>query len=217
MAFGAAIGVLAAQEVRFDHVVRNDFFAGFSGNREALSRGMEKTQAVIEKDPNHAEALVWHGAGLVFQSGDLFQKGEQQKGIEQYMKGMAMMDKAVALAPKAVGVRVPRGSVLMQASFGMPPEMAKPVLEKALDDYMTTYDVQKAFFDKVGEHPRGELLFGIANSYRRLGDEAKANEWFKMITDKMPNTNYAKRADIWLTTKSLTPAQQRCVGCHVDK
>lgn len=210
-----AVLPLAAQNVRFDYVVRNDYFAGFAGNREALTRAMAKTEAVLSNDPNHAEALVWHGAGLVFGSGDLFQKGEQQKGIEQYTKGMSMMDKAVALEPKSVGVRIPRGSVLMQASFGMPPQMAKPVLEKALDDYMTSYEVQKDQIAQLGEHPRGELLFGIANSYRRLGDDAKAEEWFKMIATAMPGTNYAKRADVWLTTKTLTPAQQRCAGCHV--
>lgn len=211
----AAILPVAAQNTRFDYEVRNDYFAGFSGNREALTRALAKTEAVLAADPNHPEALVWHGAGLIFVSGEFFQKGDRQKGVEQYTKGMAMMDKAVQLAPKSVGVRVPRGSVLMQASMGMPPQMAKPVLEKALDDFTTTYEIQKNEFAQLGEHPRGELLFGIANSYQRLGEDAKAEEWFKMITSAMPNTNYAKRADIWLTTKTLTPAQQRCVGCHV--
>ena len=57
-------GLLEGQEVvRFDHKVREDFFAGIGGNKEALDRAMKITDEVLAKDPNHAEALVWHGSG----------------------------------------------------------------------------------------------------------------------------------------------------------
>ncbi|MEP7364110.1 MAG: hypothetical protein ABI972_12715 [Acidobacteriota bacterium] len=71
----AALGLLtgfwsARAEVRFDHVVRNDFFSGFTGNQEALDRGMKVCEQVLAGNPNHAEALVWHGAGLATKTGD---------------------------------------------------------------------------------------------------------------------------------------------------
>ena len=47
---------------RFDYAVRNDFFAGFSGNQEAFQRAMKTTEGVLAQNPKHAEALVWHGA-----------------------------------------------------------------------------------------------------------------------------------------------------------
>src|SRR5688572_26034123 len=53
---------------RFDHAVRADFFAGFSGNDERLQRGMAVCEAVLAENPRHAEALVWHGSGLLVQS-----------------------------------------------------------------------------------------------------------------------------------------------------
>jgi hypothetical protein len=200
--------------VRFDHKVRNDYFAGFSGNKEAMERAIATTTEVLAKNPDHAEAMVWHGSGLFFQSGQAFQSGNQQKGMELYGKSQAMMDRAVELAPSSVGVRIPRGAVLLQATFGWPENIAKPLIEKGLSDYMKTYEIQKDRIDSLGTHPKGELLFGIADAHRRLGSEEKATEWFTMVTKMMPGTNYAKRADIYLTTKTLTPGQARCVGCH---
>src|SRR5881628_1869485 len=73
------VTVALAQE-RFDMLVRQDFFAGFNGNREALERGMKITEDTLAKDPNHAEARVWHGSGILYLSGQAFQKGDQQNG-----------------------------------------------------------------------------------------------------------------------------------------
>ena len=58
--------ILGAQAERFDHKVRNDFFTGFAGDREALVRAMKVAGEAIAENPNHAEALVWHGAGTLF-------------------------------------------------------------------------------------------------------------------------------------------------------
>jgi tetratricopeptide (TPR) repeat protein len=210
-----AICSLAQDTARFDYTVRSDYFSGFNGDKEALRRAMAKTEDVLATDPNHAEALVWHGAGLFFLAGQAFQAGDQQKGMELFGKSQAMMEKGVQLEPGRVGVRAPRGAVLLQGTFGMPPAVAKPLIEKGLGDYLKIYEIQKDHLEKIGTHPRGELLFGIADAYRRLGDADKADEWFGMIAKTMPDTNYAKRADVWLTTKTLKPGQTRCVGCHV--
>lgn len=213
----ALFAVALAQDTpaRFDHQVRNDYFAAFTGDKEALARGLAKTGEVLAANPNHAEALVWHGSGLFFQSGQAFQAGDAQKGMQLFGKGQGMMDQAIALEPGNIGVRAPRGAVLLQGTFGMPEAMAKPLIEKGLADYLKIYEIQKDRLATVGTHPKGELFFGIADAYRRLGNNEKAGEWFGMIASMMPDTNYAKRADIWLTTRTLTPSQVRCVGCHV--
>src|SRR6185369_2035569 len=106
-ALGFTASLLSAPN-RFDYVVREDFFAGFGGNDEALKRAMTKTEAALAEEPNHAEALVWHGAGLYFQAGQLFRKGDMPAGQQLATKGLEEMDRAVALSPKSVGVRVPR-------------------------------------------------------------------------------------------------------------
>lgn len=215
---GLGLSQLGGAE-RFDHEVRNDYFAGFAGNGEALERAMKKTEAVLAAEPQHAEAMVWHGSGLFYLSGQLFRKGEQAKGMELYGKGIGMMKQAVALAPKNPGVRIPRGAILMSAARHMPPQMAEALREDALGDYLTVYELQKSRLDQIGTHPRGELLLGIADTYARKGDATKAAEFFELVRQKLPeNSPYARSAAKWLETKELLPAAQAgCFGCHTGK
>ena len=99
------VTVALAQE-RFDMLVRQDFFAGFNGNREALERGMKITEDTLAKDPNHAEARVWHGSGILYLSGQAFQKGDQQNGMKLWRQGLDEMEQAVRLAPNNVAVLI---------------------------------------------------------------------------------------------------------------
>ena len=94
-------------------LVRQDFFAGFNGNREALERGMKITEDTLAKDPNHAEARVWHGSGVLYLSGQAFQKGDQQNGMKLWRQGLDEMEQAVRLAPNNVAVLIPRGATLI--------------------------------------------------------------------------------------------------------
>jgi len=209
--------VLFSQQ-RFDHIVRGDFFAGFSGNSQALDRAMKVTEEALKENPNHAEALVWHGAGLFYQSGQLMSKNDFAKGMEFYGRGIAEMNKAVELEPKNVGVRIPRGAVLSSGARSMPPQMAKPLFESVIDDYYTVYQMQEKTIDSLGSHPKGELLFGLADSFSRIGATQKADFFFAMLKEKMPNTPYSKRAEIWFETKQPLPAAQAaCIGCHTGK
>ncbi len=201
---------------RFDLKVRNDFFAGFTGNSEALARGMKACEEELAKNPKNAEALVWHGGGLLFQSGAAFRSGDQQKGMDLWSRALKEMKTAVELEPDNIGVRIPRGATLLTASRFAPPELGKPLIEDGVADYQHTYDLQKSYFQTLGSHPRGELLFGLAEGYSRLGDPSKAQKYFEQIRRDLPNTVYAKRADSWMQNKSLRADQTGCVGCHTN-
>src|SRR5436309_10611412 len=100
LAFVFSLRSAPAQE-RFDYKVRNDFFAGFAGDKTALERGLEKSEAAIKADPKNAEALVWHGSGLYYKGGQAYQSGDMQTGQQLVSKGIAEMDEAVQLAPKS--------------------------------------------------------------------------------------------------------------------
>jgi tetratricopeptide (TPR) repeat protein len=216
MLVGAA-GLLISQE-RFDLKVRNFFFAGFTGDHASLETGMKMCEEALAADPKNAEALVWHGSGLYYESGEAFRKGDAQNGMQLFQRGVKEMDDAVAIAPNSVGVRIPRGAVLLTGSRQMAnPEMARPLIEKGVGDYMAAYQVQGPDLSRLGTHPRGELMIGLADGYSRLGDNEKAQEWFTRIQKELPGTPYAKSASTWLDTKTLTSAQSGCLGCHAGK
>ncbi|MBL8222740.1 MAG: hypothetical protein JNL62_26105, partial [Bryobacterales bacterium] len=83
-AFGFGSALLSAPPDRFDHLVRNDFFAGFAGDEAALERALRVSGETIANNPEHAEALVWHGAGLYYRAGNAFQNGDNARGMELY-------------------------------------------------------------------------------------------------------------------------------------
>lgn len=205
----------APRSERFDMKVRNDFFAGFAGDKDALDRALKASEDALAANPKNAEAMVWHGTGVYFQSGEAFRSGDSARGVELYTKAMQEMDGAVALEPQNAAVLIPRAAALLAGSENMPPDRARPLIEKAVHDYETTLEIQKDYFDTLGTHPRGEILQGLARAYDRLGDRQKAQTYYQRIQNELKATPYAKRAGLWMETKSLPREQTGCIGCHV--
>jgi tetratricopeptide (TPR) repeat protein len=203
---------------RFDDVVRNDIFAGFGGNKEALERGMKKCEEVLAANPKHAEAMVWLGSATAFLGGQAFARGDAAEGIRLSTKGRELMDKAVELQPRSIGVRIPRGaSLLGGARYQQTDDRLASEMRMGLDDYLVAFDIQKGWVGKMSTHSKGELFLGIANAYYRLGEKEKAREWFTQIPPQVPGSIYAAKAKKWLDTGSLTPREVACLGCHVKQ
>lgn len=203
----------ATAPARFDMAVRADFFAGFGGDTQRFDRAMALCEKTLEGNPGHAEAMVWHGGGLIFRAGTAFQAGDYAKGGELWSEGMTEMGKAVSLAPDNVGVRIPRAAVLIEASRNMPAPQAAPVLKLGVDDYERVLELQKSYMEKLSDHSRGELLFALADGWARLGDPVKARDYFTRLTTGAATSGRADYATAWLDGKAL-PTAPRCVGCH---
>jgi tetratricopeptide (TPR) repeat protein len=200
---------------RFDMLVRADFFAGFAGDTTRLARGMATCERVLGERPLDAEAMVWHGSGLMFQAGVAFGQHDEARGVELWSRGLAEADAAVALAPDNPRVLVPRGAVLLQATRTMPPAIAHPLLASAIQNYERVLEIQRDTFADLGDHPKGELLFGLADGYARLGSMNKARVYFERLAADAPGSAQAARARTWLSTGAL-PAMNglTCIGCH---
>lgn len=206
--------LLSAPADRFDNKVREKFFAGFAGDEAALTEGMRICEAILAEHPDHAEAMVWYGSGIFMRASAAFRAKDQAKGIELYTKAVETMDRAVSLAPDSVAVRVPRGATMLAASRFMPKSAGQPLLERGLSDYEHVLAMQESHFDKLSQHARGELLFGLAEGWSRAGDAEKATGFFNRILQNLPQSPYAQRADKWLRTRTLAANETGCIGCH---
>jgi tetratricopeptide (TPR) repeat protein len=201
---------------RFDYLVRGDFFAGMAGDQARFDRAMRLCEDTLAKNPNHAEALVWHGGGLIWLSSLAFQKADVRKGVELWDRGLKEMDRAVELQPANVAVLIPRGAVLLPASQFVPDAAVKrALLEKAIGDYEKVLEIQKPYFGKLSTHARSELLFGLAEGSTRLGKNDKARAYFQRIVDECKGSLREKQATTWLE-KGTLPATDAmsCSGCH---
>ena len=200
---------------RFDYLVRADFFAGVAGDEARLTRAMELCERTLADNSKHPEAMVWHGAGLLVRAGQAFQKGDMATGGPLFDRGITAMNEAVALAPDNPGVLIPRAATLFEATRGMPPDMARPLLQSAVANYEHVLEIQQATWAKLGDHPRGELLFGLAEGSARLGDQQKARMYFERLMADAPTSGQASRAKAWMETGTVPKANGLgCVGCH---
>jgi tetratricopeptide (TPR) repeat protein len=196
-------------------IVRADMFAGLGGDAARFTKAMEACERTLAREPKHPEALVWHGSGLFFQAGQAFQSGDMAKGGPMWDRGLAEMNEAVALAPDSLAVVIPRGAVLLQAARAVPAPMAEPLLRTGVGDFEHVLELQQAYFQTLGDHPKGELLFGLADGYARLGDKATARAYFERLTAEAPTSGQTPRGRAWLETGVVPPAAGLgCFGCH---
>ena len=222
LAAGAAAALLTtgfvslAQEPRVDDLVRADFFAGFAGNADALERGMRLTEEMLEADAENAPALVWHGAGAFFRSGEAFESGDFQTGIGLWERGLAEMAQAVEMAPDDVEVLIPRGATLIAGSRYVPPDQAAAILRIGVADFERVLELQAPYFSSLGVHSRGELLTGLADGWSRLNDRENARRYFERIAGELAGSVYERKARAWLEDRpeAREPGFFECSGCH---
>ncbi len=163
-------------------IVRDDFFAGLlQQDTAALERGMKVCEETLARDPEHSEAMVWHGGGLIMKAGNAFRTGDRATGGKLWEQGMAEMDRAVELAPESIGTLIPRGAVLLAVAGFAPEPHRTSLLDKALGDYEKVLALQKDEFDSLTRHARSQLLYGLADGWHRRGDTSKARGYYERL------------------------------------
>lgn len=206
-----------AQATRFDDLVRSDFFAGIAGDRARLDRAMRICEETLAADPRHAEAMVWHGAGLILRGGHAAQAGDVEKAGPLTARGLAEMDAGARLAPTNIAVLIVRAAVLTRlARVPVFADREREWLETAVAHYGTVLTLQAPDFAKMSVHARGELLGGLAENLDRLGQHDRARHYLTRIVSELPETTYASRARSWLAAETPSSrASLSCIGCHV--
>src|SRR6185503_8614832 len=96
----AAVAFAAAQDTaakpqRFDYLVRADFFAGAAGDDARLQKAIDVCERALAANPQHPEAMVWHGATVLVRASQAFQKGDAANGRPLFEKGVKEMSDAV--------------------------------------------------------------------------------------------------------------------------
>jgi hypothetical protein len=221
--YGARTQHPAAQQEpgeRFDEVVRGDFFAGMMGDDARLDRGMKFCEEILTKNPKHAEALVWHGGGLLTRAARAYARGDSALGDGLWERGLKEMDEAVAIAPGHMGIKIGRSATLVglaQSGWDASDARGRALLESALADYEVVYRWRRPVFSTLTEHSRGELLFGLASGWSILGEHRKARAYLRLVLQECKDTIYEAEARKWLRGAPTAVVQHDCRGCHVGR
>jgi hypothetical protein len=210
----AAAGA-AAQSFSFERL-RNDLFAGAAGDMTALRRVLTEVEGLLAANPQHPQAMVVHGIAVVFAAAHE-SAGEPGRAAEMFQRGITEVNAAVTLAPDDLFVRVLRGVLLQRASGNVPPPLRAQMLEDARSDFQRVFDMQQSGLDGLGTHRLGELLSALGDVYSRLDRTGEAERYYSAIVEKLPGTEYARRAADWMATRTPLPAERTtCIGCHVE-
>ena len=199
----------------FDYEVREDMFRGFfAGDTAAFDRAMALCEARLAENPDHAEALVWHGLGLMFRAGEAFRTGDRNTGIAFNQKATTEMARAVALRPDDVSVLIPRGAVMLAAGLrASDSTRARPYVETAVGDFEKVLALQQSYIETLPPHPKGELFAGLAEGWSRLGDAQKSQAYLARMISELPDTAYAAAAKARLDNPGAN-SRLTCLGCH---
>jgi tetratricopeptide (TPR) repeat protein len=215
-------GAILAQQLPDIRTAGMDLLGALNGDMERFERGMQALEALLAKNPNDPNVKVLHGNGIFARSGVAAQKGDMQNAMKLWQSSMDEMAQAVEMAPDNIFVRARRGVVLISASrsSSMPPAMAKPLVQLAVEDFQRVLDVREKeqTLAQRSTHQRGELLTGIADGWSRLGNPDKARTYFDRITRDLKGTVYERKAKAWLEDKPEARAVDyfACSGCHVE-
>ena len=197
----------------FEDKVRPDFFDGLRGNTAALDRAIKFCEDTLAREPDHAEALVWHGASVMARAGAAFRTGDRALGTKLYQQGLGEMDRAVAIAPNELGVRIPRGAVLLTvASFVPEPEKSR-LLGRGVSDYELALTRQTPYFGQLTLHAREQLLYGLTDGYATLGDAGKAASSYQRMTAAAAGSQLLPRAKARAAGQPVAGATP-CEECH---
>ena len=213
-------GGVAAQMPEDVRTIAADMFAALSGDTERFERGMRALEALVAKNPGDARLKVLHGTGLYARAGDAFQRGDVQNAMKLSQSGLDEMAQAVQLEPENIFVRARRGVVLISASRAMPPAMAAPLPQLAVEDFEKLLEIREREQTLAGRslHQRGELFTSLADGWSRLGNRDKARGYFERITRELKGSTYEQKAQAWLEDRPEARNAKffACSGCHVE-
>jgi hypothetical protein len=199
---------------RFDEIVRADFFAGFRGDAARLERGMKLCEQELAVNPDHPDALVWHGAGLMFTAGQAAQRQDFATAGERARRGRAEMDRADQLAPDSLSVMLVRAVTLNASAPNVRDRAQGRIMqESAVAACERALVIQTPYLDRLSEHSRGELLAGLAEGWSRLGETDRSRGYLERIVKEMPDTRYQARARAWLEDGPQV-GPMTCLTCH---
>jgi hypothetical protein len=199
---------------RFDLTVRADFFAGFRGDAARLARGMKLCEDALSADPDHADALVWHGAGLMFLAGEAAARQDAETARERARRGREELDRAAGLAPDSLNVIIVRAVVLNAAAPNVSDRARSEAMQKAaVEGFERALAIQTPYLDRLSEHSRGELLGGLAEGWSRLGELDKARGYLQRMARELPDSRYAARARARLEDGPQA-GPVTCLSCH---
>src|SRR5688572_24873548 len=111
---------------------REDLFAGLVDKDFArLEVGMDKIEAILRLNPNDADAIALKGLGLAVLAVRDLANGNKAGFNQQYDEAVRLLDRALSLDRKSIGVNAVYGGTTLYLYNRLPEARRKHALEMA--------------------------------------------------------------------------------------
>lgn len=206
--------------VRVSTWVREDIFAGFmAGDLGRFEKGMEKLATVLAAQADSVDGLAWRGGGKLYLAVRAHEAGDQAAFDRHYADARADFSRAAAELANQPDMRAAyfaiRGGCFTIMADRLPAAHRKEAWTEVRTNYQALRETQKAFFDKMPLHMRGEVLAGMAQAAQRVGDQPGAKAAMQELLAALPDSVYASRARKWQEQPALAERTSLvCQTCH---
>jgi len=196
---------------------REDLFSGPLGNdAERHQRGMQKLEEILKQNPKDADALAMKGFGFAWLATKALERGDRAGFDRQWDDAVKLLDQAMAIDPKGGGVNAVYGATMLYWFDQIPPERREHARKQGKASYTVLYTSQEKGLDQMPVHFKGEVLAGMAEAERRMGNTEQSQVYLRRIVETMAGSPYERRAKQWLEKPETITAASRlmCQSCH---
>lgn len=174
---------------------RHEFFSVFKGDFATFEKAYGEIEAMAEKDPQDARALVWLGNGKTVKAGVLWMQGKKDESIALMKESRPLLDKAVALKPDDPNIFMMRAVTLYIQGQQWPAEtIPRENWTKLRDDCEHLIRLFGPKMSKASLHVRGETYGELGIACLKLGDKQAARAAFHKVAALCPGSDYEARA-----------------------
>lgn len=220
------VGILQAQvpdkpkEIRVSTWVREDIFAGFlEGDMKRFGVGEQKLERILAANPKAADAWGWRGGAELYRAVLASEAGDAQGFESRYAKAKEYFARAAAILEGIPqyqqGQHAIMGGSYAVMSDRLPGKYKREGWQLVREHYTALRELQKADFDQLPPHFRGEVMAGLAQAAQRLGEEENAKRLTAELVAALPNTPYAVFGKRWLEKpETMAKSKLACSTCH---
>lgn len=196
--------------------VREDLFAGYlSNDMEKFARGERKVDQLLAENPNLPGVRAWKASTQFFRAIGSLEAGDRAAFDAQFKEVIDTFEKLTRESPKDVTVLAVYGGMISTLGHRLPAGEQTNANRRAAEVFLQLEQLQKAQFDKMPMHHRGEVLAGVAQGAARSGQDELARTYLTRIVATLDATPYAALArDMLKRPESMKTTKIACNSCH---
>jgi hypothetical protein len=196
--------------------VREDLFAGYiNGDMETFARGERKVDELLAEDPKSPGSRAWKSSAQYFRVIRSYEAGDTAAFDRVYQDVVAAFEALMRESPRNVGVLAIYGGTVSTLGHRLPARLQQAANKRSAEVFLQLEELQKAQFEKMPVHHRGEVLAGVAQGAARSGQDELARTYLTRIVATLDGTPYSAFArDMLQRPESMMTTKIACNSCH---